>query len=137
MSRHTEARFEIASWDEAPFEGGDDATKLTEALVTKRYEGDIEGTSTTKWLLAYAPDKSALFVGVEYITGTIGGKKGSLVLLHPPFLRRRPGRLRPGGSRSRFCGRRSRPLPGQSGRFCCSMYCLMMVRGAPPQEAAK
>ena len=82
MSRHTEARFEIASWDETPFEGGDDATKLTEALVTKRYEGDIEGTSTTKWLLAYAPDKSAMFVGVEYITGTIGGKKGSIVLLH-------------------------------------------------------
>ena len=82
MSRHTEARFEIASWDETPFEGGDDATKLTEALVAKRYEGDIEGTSTTKWLLAYAPDKSALFVGVEYITGTIGGKKGSIVLLH-------------------------------------------------------
>jgi hypothetical protein len=23
------------------------------------------------------------------------------------------------------------------GRFCCSIYCLMMVRGAPPQEAAK
>ena len=34
-------------------------------------------------------------------------------------------------------GRRSRPLSGQSGRFCCSMYCLMMVRGAPPQEPAK
>ena len=82
MSRHIEARFEIASWDETPFEGGDDATKLTEALVSKRYEGDIEGTSTTKWLLAYAADKSAQFVGVEHITGTIGGKKGSIVLLH-------------------------------------------------------
>jgi hypothetical protein len=82
MSRHIEARFEIASWDETPFEGGDNATKLTEALVAKRYDGDIKGTSTTKWLLAYAPDKSALFVGVEHITGTIGGKKGSVVLLH-------------------------------------------------------
>jgi len=82
MSRHIEARFEIASWDETPFEGGDDATRLTEALVSKRYEGDIKGTSTTKWLLAYAPDKSALFVGVEHITGTIGGKEGSVVLLH-------------------------------------------------------
>ena len=82
MSKHIEARFEIASWDETPFEGGDDATKLTEALVAKRYDGDIKGTSTTKWLLAYAPDKSALFVGVEYIVGTIGGKKGSVVLLH-------------------------------------------------------
>jgi Protein of unknown function (DUF3224) len=82
MSTRIEARFEIASWDETPFEGGDDATKLTEALVSKRYEGDIEGTSTTKWLLAYAADKSAQFVGVEHIMGTIGGKKGSIVLLH-------------------------------------------------------
>jgi hypothetical protein len=82
MSRHIEAQFEVASWDETPFEGGDDATKLTEALVSKRYDGDIKGTSTTKWLLAYAPDKSALFVGVEHITGTIGGKKGGIVLLH-------------------------------------------------------
>ncbi|MDT5211235.1 MAG: hypothetical protein QOF67_3650 [Mycobacterium sp.] len=82
MSRHIEARFEIASWDETPFEGSDDATKLTEALVSKRYEGDIEGNSTTKWLLAYAADKSAQFVGVEHIAGTIGGKKGSIVLLH-------------------------------------------------------
>src|SRR5690348_4998338 len=82
MSRHIEARFEIASWDETPLEGGDDSTKLTEARVTKRYEGDIQGTSTTKWLMAYSPDKSALFVGLEHITGTIGGKKGGIVLLH-------------------------------------------------------
>jgi hypothetical protein len=82
MSRHIEARFEIASWDETPFEDGDDSTKLTEALVTKRYEGDVAGTSTTKWLMAYSPDKSALFVGIEHITGTVGGKKGGMVLLH-------------------------------------------------------
>ena len=82
MSRHIEARFEIASWDETPFEDGDETTKLTEALVAKRYDGDIQGTSTTKWLLAYSPNKSALFVGVEHISGTIGGKNGSIVLLH-------------------------------------------------------
>jgi len=34
MTRHIEARFEIASWDETPFEGGDEAPKLTEALVS-------------------------------------------------------------------------------------------------------
>ena len=82
MSRHIEARFEVASWDETPFEGGDDATKLTEALVSKLYDGDIKGTSTTKWLMTYAPDKSALFVGIEHIAGTIGGKNGSIVLIH-------------------------------------------------------
>jgi Protein of unknown function (DUF3224) len=32
--------------------------------------------------MAYAPDKTALFVGVEHITGTIGGKDGGIVLIH-------------------------------------------------------
>lgn len=82
MSRHIEATFEIASWDETPFEDSDENAKLTEALVTKKYSGGIKGTSTTKWLLAYAPDKTALYVGIERITGTIGGRSGSLVLLH-------------------------------------------------------
>jgi hypothetical protein len=82
MTTQIKAEFEIAGWDETPFEGGDEETKLTEALVKKRYFGDIDGTSTTKWLMSYAPDKSATYVGIEHITGTIGGRRGGLVLLH-------------------------------------------------------
>jgi len=82
MTTQIKAAFEIGSWDETPFEDGDDETKLTEALVSKRYSGDINGTSTTKWLMAYAEDKSATYVGIEHITGTIGGRRGGLVLLH-------------------------------------------------------
>jgi hypothetical protein len=86
MTTQIKAAFEIASWDETPFEDADsdgaEETKLTEALVTKRYSGDIEGTSTTKWLMAYAPDKSATYVGVEHITGTVGGRRGGVVLMH-------------------------------------------------------
>src|SRR5690348_3126884 len=82
MSTQREATFEIGSWDETPFGDGDETTKLTEALVVKKYDGDIEGSSTTKWLMAYAPDKTATFVGIEHITGTVGDKDGGLVLLH-------------------------------------------------------
>jgi hypothetical protein len=82
MSRHIEATFEIASWEETPFEDSDENAKLTEALVAKKYSGEIKGTSTTKWLLAYAPDKTALYVGIERIKGTVGGRSGSLVLMH-------------------------------------------------------
>jgi len=82
MTTQIKAEFEIAGWDESPFEASDEETKLTEALVKKKYSGDVEGTSTTKWLMAYAPDKSATFVGLENITGTVGGKRGALVLLH-------------------------------------------------------
>jgi hypothetical protein len=64
-----------------------ETAKLTEAMVAKKYSGDIEGTSTTKWLMAYAPDKTATYVGIERIQGTIGGRRGSLVLLHDGVFR--------------------------------------------------
>jgi hypothetical protein len=86
MTRQINAAFEIASWAETPFPGGDPEgereTKLTEALVEKQYSGDVDGASTTKWLMAYAPDKSATYVGLEHIAGTIGGRRGALVLTH-------------------------------------------------------
>jgi hypothetical protein len=82
MSRHIEATFEISGWDETPFDDGVGVSKLTEALVNKSYSGGVEGDSTTKWLMAYAPDKTATYVGVERIRGTVSGKRGSLVLLH-------------------------------------------------------
>ncbi len=82
MTRHVEARFEIGSWDETQFDDDEQASKLTEALVSKKYSGDVDGTSTTKWLMAYAPDKTATYVGIERIKGTVGGKRGTLVLLH-------------------------------------------------------
>ena len=67
MSARIAAGFEIANWDETPFDDGVGVSKLTEALVAKKYSGDIDGTSTTKWLMAYAPDKTATYVGIERI----------------------------------------------------------------------
>ena len=82
MSTKIKATFEIAGWDEVPFDEGVGVAKLTRASVKKTYAGDITGTSATEWLMAYAPDKSAAFVGIERIKGTVAGKKGSLVLQH-------------------------------------------------------
>ena len=71
------ATFEVDSWDEQPFDDNDDGPKVTSAKVTKHYAGDIEGTSATEWVMAYNPDDSATFVGMETIHGTIDGKKGT------------------------------------------------------------
>lgn len=76
------ATFDVSSWDEVAFDERGGATKLTEATVTRGYSGDIEGSSVTKWLMAYAPDGTATFVGIERLVGSIGGRKGSLVLRH-------------------------------------------------------
>ena len=82
MSAEIHAQFEVTSWEETPFDESTGVAKLTEALVEKTYTGDVEATSTTKWLMAYAPDKTAAFIGLERIRGTFAGKRGSLVLQH-------------------------------------------------------
>jgi hypothetical protein len=43
MTTRIKTEFEIAGWDEKPFEDGDEESKLTEALVDERYFGDRDG----------------------------------------------------------------------------------------------
>lgn len=76
------ATFEIKEWNEEPFDEAVGVAKLTRASVSKAYSGDVDGTSATEWLMAYHPDKSAAFVGLERIKGTIDGRRGTLVLQH-------------------------------------------------------
>jgi hypothetical protein len=82
MGTTIQATFEITNWDEQPLDGSVGGSKLTRASVTKRYAGDVDGTSTTEWLMAYRPDSTAAFVGLERVTGTVGGRPGTLVLQH-------------------------------------------------------
>ena len=82
MQEHISATFEVSSWEETPFDEAIGVAKLTRASVAKTYTGDIDGTSITEWLMAYDPDKSATFVGIERVRGTIAGRNGSLVLQH-------------------------------------------------------
>jgi Protein of unknown function (DUF3224) len=82
MTQQIQATFEIKNWDEQPFDEAVGVSKLTRASVVKEYAGDIEGTSATEWLMSYHPDKSAAFVGIERVRGTIAGRKGSVVLQH-------------------------------------------------------
>ena len=77
-----DATFDVASWDEEPFDTAVGVSKLTRASVQKKYSGDVEGTSATEWLMSYNTDGSAEFVGLERIKGKIGGHQGTLVLQH-------------------------------------------------------
>lgn len=76
------ATFEIDRWDEQPWDDGLGA-RLTRTHVTKTFSGDIEATSTSELLMAYAQDTgSRAYVGFERITGTLAGRTGSFVLHH-------------------------------------------------------
>ncbi len=71
--------FEIASWDEKTYLELDDGCKLTEAKVTQKFTGDLVGEGSVIWLMAYPDPKTATFVGIQRIVGSVAGKKGSFV----------------------------------------------------------
>src|SRR5690349_13057187 len=80
MTTTMNARFAIKSWDEKPYSEGAQLPKLTQASVVKTYTGDIDGEGQAEYLMMYRADGTASFVGLERITGRLGGKNGSFVL---------------------------------------------------------
>ena len=80
MNQSAHARFAIKTWDERPYSELPDSPKLSRATVSKVYTGDIEAEATVEYLMMYRSDGTAAFVGLERITGNLGGRSGSFVL---------------------------------------------------------
>jgi hypothetical protein len=82
MSAVARSTFKIEGWDEKPYSEIETGGKLTQASVKAAFSGDIVGEGSVEWLMCYRPDETADFVGLQRITGRIGDKAGSFVLLH-------------------------------------------------------
>ena len=80
MKKSANARFTIKSWDEKPYSEAPDLPRMTRASVVKTFTGDIEGEGQVEYLMMYRSDGTATFVGLERISGRLGGKTGSFVL---------------------------------------------------------
>ena len=91
MSTRATGTFEIATWDEKPYDERE-GVRLTSTRVTKAFRGDVEGESTTDLLMAYgAEEGSAAYVGFERVTGSVHGRSGSFVLHHSATMTRGEG----------------------------------------------
>jgi hypothetical protein len=71
--------FEVNGGTEDPYEELDGGLKLTHASGTQGFTGDISGDGAVHWLMLYRPDKTAHFVGLQRISGSLGGRQGSFV----------------------------------------------------------
>ena len=80
MTKTASGTFEIKEWDEKTYQELDGGGKLTEAKVTQKFTGDIDGEGSVIWLMAYPDATTASFVGIQRIVGSIAGKKGSFVV---------------------------------------------------------
>jgi hypothetical protein len=85
-------KFQVVSWSESAYADidGEGTTVgdmyypkrgLSKAEVSKSYSGDIQGTGTLVYLIAYKAD-AAPVLGLERFTGSIGGHEGSCVFRH-------------------------------------------------------
>ena len=78
----TKARgeFTVDSGGEEPYEALDGGVRLTHAHGTQSFSGDIQADGAVHWLMLYRPNKTAQFVGLQRISGSIGGRQGTVVL---------------------------------------------------------
>jgi hypothetical protein len=74
--------FCISNWNEETTTEFPDGSKLTRASVSQAYDGDMAGASTVEYLMTYLASGSVKFIGFEVLTGSIGGRSGTVVLQH-------------------------------------------------------
>lgn len=68
-------KYEPTNYDEPA-----DGPALVRIHVEESFSGDIEGEGVAEFLQTAGSESEASFVGVERVTGSIGGKTGTFVL---------------------------------------------------------
>ncbi len=77
---HATGRIEVKSYEPTTYEKAPAAPELVEIHVSETFVGDIEGDGVVRFLQAVRPDGTASFVGIERVTGRIGGRQGTFLL---------------------------------------------------------
>ena len=71
--------FEVTGGTEDPLDERDDGIRLTHASGSQTFSGGISGDGDVDWLMFYRADKTAHFVGLQRISGSVEGRTGSFV----------------------------------------------------------
>jgi hypothetical protein len=79
MQRAT-GSFQILSGNEDGYEQRDGGGRLAHAWGDQAFSGDIAGDGNVHWLISYAADKTARLIGLQRISGSVGGRSGSFVI---------------------------------------------------------
>ncbi|MGH8868741.1 MAG: DUF3224 domain-containing protein [Actinomycetes bacterium] len=80
MTTHATATFEVKSWEEQDYDQVEGAARVTRATVLMAFAGDIEGDGTVEYLMTYADDGTAGYVGQQRMHARIAGREGAFVV---------------------------------------------------------
>jgi hypothetical protein len=83
MNHHAHGSFEVSAEREPPYDSADDV-RLGRTRISKRFEGDLQATSSVEMISAASTQAqgSAGYVAMERVRGTLAGRSGSFVLQH-------------------------------------------------------
>src|SRR3954467_9188002 len=82
VTMRAEGQFEIASWDQVPYDAGAEGPKLGQATVRKTFRGQLAGKSTTELLLCGDDQGGIAYTALERVVGNLGGRAGTFLLMH-------------------------------------------------------
>jgi Protein of unknown function (DUF3224) len=77
---HATGQISVKVWDPKPYDESAEGPTLVRIHVEEEFSGDIEGSGVVEFLQAQLSDTEASFVGIERVTGSIGGRSGSFLL---------------------------------------------------------
>jgi Protein of unknown function (DUF3224) len=78
MTTKAQAVATVASWEENAYDEAEGTPKTSRASIKYSYDGDITGASVAELLMVYV-GAEAEYVGLERVTATIDGRKGTFV----------------------------------------------------------
>lgn len=74
--------FEVERVDEDTPMHQEEGVRYVRSRLTKSFRGDIEGSSVVEMLSVRSDGSGAGYVGVERVSGTVHGLRGTFALLH-------------------------------------------------------
>lgn len=80
MSNVAASSFTVTSWEEQPFDGPSDGLKITQAIVSTNFVGDIQGVGSVIYIMKHQENGMANFIGLQQINGSIGNLKGTFAI---------------------------------------------------------
>jgi hypothetical protein len=80
VSTHASAVITVHKYEPAAYDESGNGLALSKIHVEESFAGDIEGEGVVEFLQAVRADGSASFVGLERVTGSVNGKRGTFLL---------------------------------------------------------
>ena len=77
---HATGKINVKTYEPTTYDQPGEGPALVRIRVVEDFSGDIEGAGAAEFLQTTRGEEEASFVGVERVTGRLGGKSGTFVL---------------------------------------------------------